>query len=104
MQSGAISDGQITASSERDAAHAVIYGRLFYTAHSGGWVASLSNTNQWLQIDLGEQTAHIRLIATQGRHNQSQRVTKYKLQYSDLGTVFLFYKEQGQSNDKVQNY
>lgn len=101
MQSGAISDGQITASSERDSAHAVIYGRLFYSAHSGGWVACLSNTNQWLQIDLGEQTAHIGLTATQGRHGQSQWVTKYKLQYSDLGTSFLFYKQQGQSNDKV---
>ena len=42
-------------------------------------------------------------VATQGRNSRSpaQIVTKYKLQFSDNGTSFLFYKRQGESADAV---
>jgi len=41
-------------------------------------------------------------VATQGRYSvYNQWVTKYKLQYSDDGVNFQYYKEQGQTTDKV---
>ena len=104
MQSGAISDGQISASSEWNSNHAALQGRLHYKPNSGrtgAWSAKKNDVNQWLQIDLGVHSKVTR-VASQGRYNVNQWVTKYKLQYSDNGQTFHYYRGQGENADKVR--
>ncbi|XP_078343343.1 lactadherin-like [Oculina patagonica] len=104
MESGAISDGQISASSEWNDFAAASNGRLHLQEknriNAGGWVALTQDVNQWLQVDLGSLNTIVTGVATQGRPVLSRWVTKYKLQYSDDGVNFQYYKEQGQSTDK----
>ena len=105
MESGAISDGQITASSQWDANHAAMQGRLHFKAgggKQGGWSARRNDANQWLQVDRTNRDIRVTHIATQGRNAYGQWVTKYKLQYSNNGVHFQYYREQGQSAVKVK--
>ncbi|KAL9964037.1 hypothetical protein ACROYT_G027611 [Oculina patagonica] len=103
MESGAISDGQITASSQFDNNHAPTQGRLHFSYTSvkaGAWAAAISDDNQWLQVDLGSNHFTVTRVATQGRNGNKQWVTKYNLQYSDDEVNFQYYKEQGQITNK----
>jgi len=105
MESGIIADSQITASSEWDGNHSPKQARL-HTRETvtgrGAWSSLKNNLNQWLQVDLGKITP-VTHVATQGRNtfSRGQWVTKYKLQFSDDGASFLFYKRQGESSDAV---
>ena len=104
MASYAIPNGQVKASSEWDPNHAAIQGRLHYLpppGKQGGWSAKYNNAKQWLQIDLGA-LFRVTAVATQGRSNYNQWVTKYKLQYSDNGATFTYYMEAGQNVTKVK--
>ena len=104
MESRAISDGQISASSQWDANHAAIQGRLHFQltrSKAGSWSARTNDVNQWLRIDLGNQHTKVTGVATQGRNAVQQWVTKYQLQYSDDGVNFHYYREQPQSGRKV---
>ena len=101
MESLAISDAQISASSQWDVNHAAIQGRLNFKAGSGkqgGWLAKYNNQDQWLQADLGS-SKKVTHLATQGRNGYDQWVTSYKVEYSNDGSSFLYYQEQGA--DKV---
>ena len=108
MESRAITDAQITASSEHNAVHAASHARLNFqeilNKAAGGWAAHASDDNPWLQVDLGAQYTNVTRVATQGRNslNFPQWVTKYKLQYSDNGKIFKYYREPGQDTDKVK--
>ena len=113
MESGAIPDSQISTSSEVNANHSAIQGRLNFqetSAKAGAWVAATDDVNQWLQVDLGNQFTNVTRVATQGRNYSSHWphaphnlwVTKYKLQYSDDGVNFQYSREQGQPTDKVK--
>ena len=105
MENGAISDGQITASSQLDSNHTVIQARLHFKATSGkagSWSARNNNVNQWLQIDLRSRHTNVTRIATQGRNGYPQWVTKYKLQYSNNGVNFQYYRNQEQTADQVK--
>ncbi len=99
MENGTISDGQVSASSQLDVNHSAIQGRL--NCEAGSWTAARNNSSQWLQIDLGSQYTKVTRVATQGRNEAAQWVTKYKLQYSNDGVNFQYYREQGQTIDKV---
>ncbi len=106
MQSGSITDGQITASSEYGGSYAAVQGRLHNKAtslKSGGWSAATSDTNPWLQVDLGSNHFTVTRVATQGRNGNSQWVTKYNLQYSDDEVNFQYYKEKGLITNKVKS-
>ena len=106
MEDGEILNGQISASSQLDANHAAIQGRLNSQAtasKAGSWSAFTSDVDQWLQIDLGNLHSTVTRVATQGGHTNSQWVTNYTLGYSDDGINFHFYKEQGQIESKVGN-
>ena len=90
MESGVITDSQISASSVYSNKHVPQNARLHFKGAKAplafvpaGWRAGVRNTNQWLQVDL-QQTTRIIGIATQGRHDFDQWITKYKLQYSKL--------------------
>ena len=105
MESGAIADSQITASSEWDVNHSPKQARL-HTKETvnarGAWACLTNDLNQWLQVDLGK-VIPVTHVATQGRNSYSpaQWVTKYKLQFSADGISFLFYKRQGESSHAV---
>lgn len=107
MQTGAILDKQISASSEQNVKHAAIYGRKDFqisTNMSGSWVSKVNDAQQWLQIDLLNYYTKIAAVSTQGGRSiggSQHWVKKYKLQYSDTLTKFQFYKTQGQSEVKV---
>lgn len=109
MESGAISDAQVTASSQQNFQyiHAANHSRLHFQQNgikAGGWSAATNNSHQWLQVDLGSHDYKVTRIATQGRHstNYQQWVTKYKLQYSNDAMTFWYYREQGMTTDKVK--
>ena len=104
MESGLITDAQITASSVYSGNHAAHHGRLNFKSTGsvvGAWVAGTSNSNQWLQIHLGEQHPTVAAVATQGRDLFHQRVTKYRLQFSDNTSSFHYYMEDDQVTEKV---
>ncbi len=103
MESGALADAQITASSVLDTSTTPGQARLHLKAvanKAGGWSALKNDLNQWLQVDLGSYTKVTR-VATQGRNGHDQWVTKYRLQYSNDGVSFQVYKEPGASLAKV---
>ena len=92
MQSGAIKDKQISASSEYNANFGAKYARLNIVRGGGSWAAKTKDARQWLQIDLGNTNFIISRVATQGRATASQWVKKYRLQYSNNGRRFQYYK------------
>lgn len=106
MESGAICDGQISASSELDANRAARQGRLHFKATErlrGAWSAASNDDNQWLQIYLGSEPIVITRVATQGRNGRDHWVTEYNLQYSDDRVKnFRYYREQGGTVKKVK--
>ena len=107
MESGEISNGQVSASSEWDGNHAAIQARLYFEAapdKAGSWSAKYNNLDQWLQIDLGTKHTLVTGLATQGRNGYGQWVTKYKVQYSNNGVNFQYYMEQGQTAVKVKSF
>ena len=105
MENGAISDAQISASSQWDDNHGPHRARLNrrrFGNKRGAWSALNNDIYQWLQVDLGKYTTVTR-IATQGRSDWGSRwVTKYMLQYSEDGVNFHFYKALGQDSPKVR--
>ncbi|XP_078343417.1 retinoschisin-like [Oculina patagonica] len=101
MESGEITDGQISASSQYSINHAVSQGRLHNQPNGvkvGCWAVATNDIHQWLQVDLGNPNTVVTGVATQGRSNAAGRVTKYKLQYSNDGVTFQYYKEQGDTD------
>lgn len=108
MESGVITDGQITASSENGNTQVAAHGRLHFQKGSGvagAWGAGTLDVHQWLQVDLSSQYAKVTRVATQGRDAGSgtnQWVTMYKLQYGNNGVHFRYYREEGQTTNKVK--
>lgn len=93
MQSKAIPDSRITASSKWDNNHGPDRARLG-TARSGhktgAWSARSNDAGQWIQLDLNKVTKVTR-IATQGRSDANQWVKTYLLEYSTNGVQFSSY-------------
>lgn len=112
MENGDISDAQISASTSWNSNHAPAQARLNFqetAVKAGSWAAAVNDVNQWLQIDLHDTDTVVARVASQGRDYSSswygphlQWVTKYKLQYSNDGVSFDYYKEQGQTSAKVK--
>jgi len=106
MENGAISDEQITASSQYTTDHAAYQGRLHLqetSNKSGSWVAGAGDANPWLQIDLRTLYTKVTRVATQGSNgvNHIDWVTIYKLQYGNDGVNVHYYRELGETADKV---
>ena len=94
MEHKRISDGNITASSVQNANTPAKNGRLNYTSGSS-WCAGPSDTNPYLQIGL--QTLYIICaVSTQGNSQADHWVKNYILQFSNDGTTWMFYRENGQ--------
>lgn len=97
LESGLITDQQITASSSWNTAHGKQNARLNRQAARGktsAWSAGSNDLNQWLQIDFG-RNVKITKLATQGRNDYGdQWVKSYTLAYSaDGSNVFQTYQE-----------
>ena len=60
--------------------------------NGGAWCAKKRDSRQWLQVDF-EATTRVSRIATQGRQNSDQWVTRYYLTYSRDGQRFTPYRE-----------
>uniref|UniRef100_A0A8D0HL23 Contactin associated protein family member 5 n=1 Tax=Sphenodon punctatus TaxID=8508 RepID=A0A8D0HL23_SPHPU len=60
---------------------------------AGGWSPLESNTQQWLQIDLGDRV-EITGVATQGRYGSSDWITSYILMFSNTGHNWKQYREE----------
>ena len=104
MENGAISDVQISASSQWDDNHGSHRARLnkrSFGNKRGAWSSLNNDIYQWLQVDLKTYTTVTR-IATQGRSDLDRWVTKYRLQYSEDGVIFHLYKALGQDSAKVR--
>ncbi|XP_078660161.1 uncharacterized protein LOC144904888 [Branchiostoma floridae x Branchiostoma belcheri] len=104
MESGAIPDGSITASSIGH--HNLLlpyFGRLKGTAGWGGWGAGYFLIGEWLQVDLGVIKS-VTGTVTQGAfypvYNQYTWVTSYKLEYSGDATFWTTYAD-SDGSDKV---
>ena len=106
MESGAIADSRIQASSQWDSRHAPSQGRLHFQGilfKAGSWSAGRNDLFQWLQIDLDSQYTKVTRVATQGRSDHSQWVTRYSLLYGNDGLHFQYYRGQGKLADEVQS-
>ena len=106
MESGTITDGQITASSSYDSHHLPSQGRLHLKPNGdfiGAWAPYHHDIDQWLQVDLRSYYIKITRIATQGRPFYHMHwVTLYNLQCSDdCADSFIYYVEDGQGVYKV---
>ena len=106
MESRAIADNQISASSQWDHNQAAHNGRLHFKQSgykAGAWVARINDENQWLQIALINPNVKITKVATQGRNGPTvySWVTNYNLTYSNDGVKFHIYRERGHMEAKV---
>ena len=104
LESGLVTNQQMTASSSYNKYHGPSNARLNFAAargKTGAWSAGTNDQNQWLQVDF-LRNVKITKFATQGREECcSQWVTKYKLAYSVYdSSTFQTYQEN--EVDKVQ--
>ena len=101
MEHGAIPDSQISASSSYRGSkphYARLNSQPVQRNRKGSWSAGSDDSSQWLQIDLGDQFTNVTCVATQGRQDYREWVTKYNLQYSNDAITFHFYTDkQGQA-------
>ena len=95
LQTGAIKNSMVTASSQWNNYHAAFLGRLHWGRrgrYMGAWSAKHNNRYQYLQVDFGRAAKIIR-IATQGRQDADQWVTQYYVMHSLDLLRFSEYKE-----------
>lgn len=97
MENGKIRNQQLSASSQWDTNHGARLGRLNRKRTgrlAGAWCAKVGNHHQWFQVYLG-RPRKLTGVATQGRSDYNQWVTKYLLSYSLDGANFATYWSQG---------
>lgn len=95
MESYEMPDSSVTASSMVDNGYKPGNGRLHFQLTSGrigSWSAANQNDGSWFQVDFGS-FAKVTIIATQGRQDAAQWVTKYRVSYSYKGLFFRDYME-----------
>ena len=84
MESGVISDTQITSSDLSDTSTA-IYARFNQRGEidgtDGAWIAAVNDKNQWVEVNLYRQT-HITGVNLQGNPSSDKWVTRYKIEFS----------------------
>ena len=103
MENRKITAAQLSASSQWDGYHSPDRARLFNQPNGmfvPAWSTAKNNQYQWIQIDLRIKT-RVTHVATQGRAQSTQRITNYQLHFSDDGSAFSGFKQQGDSVTKV---
>ena len=97
IQGGRIKNTAMTASSSYNVYHGAYLARLHRSRtgrYMGAWVARIRNAIQWLQVALG-RPMKITGIATQGRQDANQWVTRYLVAFSQDNMHFEYYMEYG---------
>ncbi|KAL9955604.1 hypothetical protein ACROYT_G036949 [Oculina patagonica] len=100
LENYAIPDSSITASSFVSPTTSVYMpgnGRLNFRLEPGrvgAWAAGNLRENSWFQVDFG-RFVKVTMVATQGRQDAYQWVTKYRVSYSNDGNFFEDYDEGG---------
>ena len=97
MESGKITDAQITASSILNSFYLPQNGRLNKKVDGCAWTTTLAGkSGSWHQVDFGQIT-HVTGVATQGRFDNSERVKSYMISYSNNNnnTKWTYYSESG---------
>lgn len=56
---------------------------------TGAWSSKTNDKSQWIQIDFGE-VKRVTQVASQGRSDYAQWLTKYRVSYSTFGKDFNF--------------
>ena len=93
MKNGRIPSRAITASSKWDRYHGPDRARLQISRRGryiGSWSAKHNNFQQWLKVDF-TSPVKVLAVATQGRQDASQWVTRYYLSYGFDGINFVPY-------------
>ncbi|ELT93507.1 hypothetical protein CAPTEDRAFT_105176, partial [Capitella teleta] len=88
-----LADGRLNASSQLDDFHGANRSRLHETASggmSGGWVPLTMDNQQWIQVDLGYNTA-VKGVAMQGQEGTYSFVTEFYVSYSEDLTTWTNY-------------
>ncbi|KAJ1190526.1 hypothetical protein NDU88_007264, partial [Pleurodeles waltl] len=80
-------------SSELFVTYGTRFAKINRSEGAGGWSPLESNSQQWLQIDLGDKV-EITSVATQGRYGSSDWVTSYVLLFSDTGHNWKHYRQE----------
>ena len=85
MESGIISDTQISSSSDLSDTSTAIYARLNQLSEKNGtkgmWIAANNDKNQWIEVNLYRQTV-VTGVNIQGNPSPDNWVSKYKVEYS----------------------
>ncbi|XP_033638385.1 uncharacterized protein LOC117299078, partial [Asterias rubens] len=93
LRSGVIQDSMVSASSHYNEPHTANRARLFANASSdgkigSGWIAGASDTNQWLQIDMGIVSIFSG-VKTQGVGDVEAWIETYYVEYSNDSTTWI---------------
>ncbi|KAI8490368.1 hypothetical protein Bbelb_316360 [Branchiostoma belcheri] len=99
MESGAIPDDSITASSTWGVGCESYRGRLNGVAGVGAWCVKTNTIGEWLQVDLGEMETVTGTIIQGRYHHADQWVTSYKLQHSVDGLSWITYASSNGSEE-----
>ena len=94
---GGLQDAAFSASSLLNSAFKASNARLHLqrgSGRAGAWSAQKNDEHQWLKINLG-QVAKVQRVATQGRQEADEWVSRYTLSYSIDGLLFEPYKQNG---------
>ena len=70
--------------------HGPTNARLYHMAgggKTGAWSSRTNDQSQYIQVDFGE-VKRVTQVASQGRQDAAQWVTKFKVSYSTFGKVF----------------
>ena len=83
MESGVISDNQITSSSDLSDTSTAIYARLNQEINGtdGAWIPATNDNEQWVEVNLYRQTV-IAGVIMQGNPSSDKWVTRYKVEFS----------------------
>ena len=100
MESGEISDDQITASSQYHYDGRAPNARLNFKKDGGAWSAKTNDLNQWLQVDFQRSTI-ITGVSTQGEVQYTNFVKSYTVSFSDDESNFQSFKTEDM-NPKVR--
>ena len=96
MKDGTIQDSQITASSEMNEKHPAVNARLDRPRIGGkaaAWLPATDDLTQWIQVEFAAYT-YVSGIILQGRADaQAEWVTRYKIEYSNDGVIWLYVKD-----------
>ena len=99
MESFAIADRQLTASSQAGDLYAVAHARLNHWIEGGAWKPKVFDQNQYLQVDVGRLVV-LTGVATQGHPDGNYRITAFEMRLATLpNEVFQPYSVQ--DNKKV---